>query len=316
MKKHVGNERLMLKACHLYYDEDLRQEDIARRLGISRPTVSRLLKDAKTLGVVKIQIISPFVNDYSDLEKRLEDQFKLKYVVVVDDKDDNLQQNAEVAKGAAAYLAQHLRDNDIVGLSMGTTLQAIPQNLEGTKAKNLTFVPLIGGIGRVEIEIHPNRIVTETAEACGGKYILLHAPALLSNPATLESLKEEAAIKSILSLIERVNVAVVGIGRPLHGSSTMNSTGYFSTSDFEEMKQGHAVGDICMQVFDEQGNGEPFSANKRVLGISLNQLRNIENVVAVAGGQHKVESIRAAIKGQYVNILVTNHSNAIALLES
>lgn len=313
MKKLIGNEQLMLKACHLYYDYDLRQEDIAERLGLSRPTVSRLLKEAKAAGIVKIKIVSPFLNDYYDLEKLLEDHYHLKYVVVVDDKDDMATQNQEIAKAAAAYLTHHIHDDDIVALSMGTTLREIAKYFEKPKAKNVTFVPMLGGIGKVEIEIHPNRIVTQTAEAFGGKYLLLHAPALISNPATLEIIRNEDSIRTALNYIDRANIAVVGIGNPLHEASSLMASGYYNNSDFEQFKKNKAVGDICMQIYNADGKTEPFDANNRVLGIKLEQMKKISNVIAVAGGSYKLESIRAGIKGGFFNILITNYSNAIGL---
>lgn len=314
MKKLVGNEQLMLKACHLYYDYDLRQEDIAERLGLSRPTVSRLLKEAKAIGIVKIKIESPFSNDYTNLEKRLEDKYQLEYVIIVDNKDDIESQNQEIAKAAADYLSLHIQDNDIVGLSMGKTIMEVAQFFDNPKARNVLFVPLLGGIGKVAIEIHPNRIVSQTAEAFGGKYLLLHAPALVSNAMTVEILKEEESIKTVLELVERVNVAVVGIGNPLHESSTLRLTGYYSDQDITQFQKNKAVGDTCMQVYDENGRTEPFDANRRVIGIKLDELKKIDKVIALAGGDYKVEAIKAGIKGKLFNILITNYSNALALL--
>lgn len=313
MIKHVGNERLMVKVCNLYYIEDLKQEEIAKKLGISRPTISRLLKDAKQAGIVRIEIVSPFENDYSELEKSLEMKYGLKNVIVVNDQPDDLSQKKELAKEAAFYLQRILKPKDVVGLSMGTTLREIPQYVTSRKDSKITFVPLLGGVGQANIEIHPNQIVMEIANAFGGQYMLLHAPAVVSDPGIIKTFSEELGIKRVMEMMEKVNVAVVGLGTPFDENSTMMATGYYNHKDVELMKKKKAVGDICMQSYNADGETNGFDSNKKVFGFPLEKLRNIETVVAVAGGLSKLEAIRGAIKGGYISVLITNYSNALEL---
>ena len=313
MIKHVGSERLMVKVCNLYYIEDLKQEEIAKKLGISRPTISRLLKDAKQAGIVRIQVVSPFTNDYSDLEKSLEMKYGLKNVIIADDQDDDANQKKELAMEAALYLQRLLKPRDIVGLSMGTTLREIPQFVSGRKEAKITFVPLLGGVGQANMDIHPNQIVIDLAKAFGGQYMLLHAPAVVSDPGIIKTFSEELGIKSVLELMRKANVAVVGLGTPFDPNSTLMATGYYDSKDVELMKKKAAAGDICMQSYNADGESKDFDSNKKVFGFPLENLRNIETVVAVAGGHSKLEAIRGAIKGGYINVLITNHSNGLEL---
>jgi len=313
MIKHVGNERLMVKVCNLYYIEDLKQEEIAKKLGISRPTISRLLKDAKQAGIVRIEIVSPFENDYSELEKSIEMKYGLKNVIVANDQADDLSQKKELAKEAALYLQRILKPKDVVGLSMGTTLREIPQYVTGRKDSKITFVPLLGGVGQANIEIHPNQIVMEIANAFGGQYMLLHAPAVVSDPNIIKTFSQELGIKRVMEMMEKVNVAVVGLGTPFDENSTMMATGYYDHEDIELMKQKKAVGDICMQSYNAEGESKEFDSNKKVFGFPIEKLRNIETVVAVAGGLSKLEAIKGAIRGGYINVLITNYSNALEL---
>ncbi|MEL7568918.1 MAG: sugar-binding domain-containing protein, partial [Bacillota bacterium] len=265
MIKHVGNEKLMVKVCNLYYIDDMKQEEIAKKLGISRPTISRLLKDAKEAGIVKIQIISPFANDYIDLEKSLEKKYGLKNVIIANDQADDGSQKKELAQEAALYLERILKPKDIVGLTMGTTLREIPQFVSSRKESKITFVPLLGGVGQANIEIHPNQIVMETANAFGGSYMLLHAPAVVSNPEIINTFKEELGIKSVMEMMKKVNVAVVGLGTPLDQNSTALATGYYDKKDIELMKKRKAVGDICMQAYNADGESKDFDdSNKKV----------------------------------------------------
>jgi len=313
MIKHVGNERLMVKVCNLYYIEDLKQEEIAKKLGISRPTISRLLKDAKQAGIVRIEIVSPFENDYSELEKSIEMKYGLKNVIVANDQADDLSQKKELAKEAALYLQRILKPKDVVGLSMGTTLREIPQYVTGRKDSKITFVPLLGGVGQANIEIHPNQIVMEIANAFGGQYMLLHAPAVVSDPNIIKTFSQELGIKRVMEMMEKVNVAVVGLGTPFDENSTMMATGYYDHEDIELMKQKKAVGDICMQSYNAEGESKEFDSNKKVFGFPIEKLRNIETVVAVAGGLSEREASKGAIMGGYINVLITNYSNALEL---
>lgn len=313
MIKHVGSERLMVKVCNLYYIEDLKQEEIAKKLGISRPTISRLLRDAKKAGIVRIQVVSPFANDYSDLEKSLEVKYGLKNVIIANDQEDDANQKKELAMEAALYLQRLLKPKDIVGLTMGTTLREIPQFLNSRKESKITFVPLLGGVGQANIDIHPNQIVMEIANAFGGKYMLLHAPAVVSDPGIIKTFSEELGIKSVLELMGKVNVAVVGLGTPFDQNSTLMATGYYDNKDVELMKKKKAVGDICMQSYNADGESKDFDSNKKVFGFPLENLKSIETVIAVAGGRSKLEAIRGAIRGGYINVLITNHSNGLEL---
>lgn len=313
MIKHVGNEKLMVKVCNLYYIDDLKQEEIAKKLGISRPTISRLLKDAKEAGIVKIQIVSPFTNDYSDLEKSLEMKYGLKNVIIANDQTDDTSQKQELAQETALYLERILKPKDVVGLSMGTTLREIPQFVTSRKESKITFVPLLGGVGQANIEIHPNQIVMDIANAFGGNYMLLHAPAVVSDPNLIKAFKEELGIKSVMEMMRKVNVAVVGLGTPFDQNSTMIATGYYEKKDIDLMKKRKAVGDICMQSYNANGDAKEFDSNQKVIGYPLENLKKIETVVGVAGDNSKLEAIKGAIKGKYINVLITNYSNGLEL---
>jgi len=216
-------------------------------------------------------------------------------------------------KEAAPYLQRLRKPNDVVGLSMGTTLSEIPQYVNGRKDSKVTFVPLLGGVGQANIEIHPNQIVMEIANAFGGEYMLLHAPAVVSVPGIIKTFSEELGIKSVMELMGKVNVAVVGLGTTFDQNSTMMAKGYYDHKDVELMKKKKAVGDICMQSYNEDGETKEFDSNKKVFGFPLENLRNIETVVAVAGGLSKLEAIRGAIRGGYISVLITNYSNGMEL---
>ncbi|MHB1393586.1 MAG: sugar-binding transcriptional regulator [Clostridia bacterium] len=316
MKKLMDDMRLIVKCCILYYEENLNQEEIAQELGLSRPTVSRMLKEARELGVVEVKINSPINSNYHSIERQLEKLLGLKEVIIVDDKKDPDSQKVELGYAAAQYLERVLKEKDIVGVSMGTTLKEVARFVKNNRMKNTTFLPVIGGVGQIGIDIHANQIAMDLARAFGGNFKLLHAPAVISDIDIKENFKTEKGIKQILDIIDRVTIALVGIGVPTEKTSTMMATGYFNEADMETLRKRKAVGDICLQFFDINGDTSQFEFNKKVFGIELSQLKKIDKVVGIAGNVEKADAIIGAIRGKYIKVLVTNQQTSEAILNS
>ncbi len=311
MRKIIDDKRLLIKCSVMYYMQYKTQNEISNILGISRPTVSRLLKEAKDKGIVKIQI-QDFKENYNHFE-RLEDEIERKYglleVIIVNDENDENTLKQELGKATARYLERILKNKDIVGVSMGTTLKEIYKFVSSESKVDATFIPLIGGVGQIGIELHANQIVMDLSRAFKGKFKLLHAPAVISDINIKENFEKEKSLKEVINYIYKANVAIVGIGAPTE-TSTLMATGYFDAAYMKNIKKLKAVGDICLQFFDIDGNYEKFPDNKKVFGIELQKLKNIDRVIGVAGGNEKAESIIGAIKGKYINVLITNYSCA------
>ncbi|PKM48165.1 MAG: transcriptional regulator, partial [Firmicutes bacterium HGW-Firmicutes-6] len=266
MKKVVDDERLMVKICEMYYNQDINQKLIAKELGLSRPTVSRILQNARERGIVKIIIDPIFGNNYVDLEKKLESRYGLKEVFIVDMKQDNRDQKDELAKATANYLERLIKDDTIIGVSMGSSIGQIYRFVSKGTSKRVTFIPLIGGIGHLGMELHSNTIVEALAKAFGGVSYLLHAPARVTGVKIKEELMKEPDIRRIIKMGDGLDVAVVGIGVPNRGSAIM-ATGYYDEKDMEIMRQKNVVGDVCMQFFDINGSTEAFEADNCVIGV-------------------------------------------------
>ncbi|MBC3901087.1 winged helix-turn-helix transcriptional regulator [Acetobacterium malicum] len=314
MKKVVDDERLMVKICEMYYNQDISQKLIATELGLSRPTVSRILQNARERGIVKIIIDPIFGNNYVDLEKKLENRYGLKEVFIVDMKQDNRDQKDELAKATANYLERLIKDDTIIGVSMGSSIGQIYRFVSKGTSKRVTFIPLIGGIGHLGMELHSNTIVEALAKSFGGVSYLLHAPARVSGVKIKEELMKEPDIRRIIKMGDGLDVAVVGIGVPNRGSAIM-ATGYYDEKDMEIMRQKNVVGDVCMQFFDINGSTEAFEADNCVIGVDIKKLRRIPHSIGVASGPEKAQAIQGAIKGGFINVLVTDVECGKRLLE-
>lgn len=314
MKKIYDDQRMMLKVCDLYYNSNLTQQQISEKFGISRPTISRIIDKAKQNGIVKIEIINPFSNEYNKIEKTIEEVFGLKEVVIVDDYDDIKLQNAELGKVAASFLERVLDDKDIVGVSMGNTLKAVCNAVIGEKkASDLTFIPMLGGMGQVKPDIHCNQLVIDLARKFKGKYYLMHAPAYITDENLRNILKEEVHIKEVFQLMDKMTVALIAIGSPTK-NSTMVKTEYYTDKQIEDMYQRDVVGDVCLQMFKEDGCCD-YKYNQNIFGMNIEKLKNIKKSIAVSAGKERVNAIYGAINAKFLNILITNYSTAKALLD-
>lgn len=315
MKKFVGEANLMIKCCKLYYEENLTQNEIATILGVSRPTISRLLDEGRKSGVVKIEIVNPIENNYGILERNIEKKYSLREVIIVDDDKDDDAQKKNLAKACAEYLKRIVKMDDNIGVSMGTTIKNIGKYIEPNSKLNLTLIPLIGGVGQTQIEIHPNHVVMDLARAFRGDFKLLHAPAVVSNGEIRNTFLKEESLENILEMGKKVDIAIVGIGSPITDKSTMMSSGYFDVDDLKVFKKQGAAGDICLQFYDINGQSDEFEFNNRVIGVELDNIKKIPTVIGVAGGEEKIEAIVGALNGKFINVLVTNYSNAKAIYD-
>ncbi len=305
---------LMAKAADLYYVRGLTQQRIALRLGVSRPTVSRLLDRARVLGIVRIELAAP-EDGHQELERGLEDVFALREAVVVTGRSESpVATRHLLGEAAAAYLTRTLKGRERIGISWGTTLAAVIGALRPRRLRT-TVVPLVGGIGRVASEIHANDLARRLAAVHAGEVHLLHAPAIVARPAVRDALLSDPHIAGVLAQARDVQLALVGIGA-LVPSSTLVQSRYFSVEELGALKRRGAVGDICTRSFTHDGEPVDPSLDARILAIDLQDIRRIPTVIAVAGGLEKADAIVGALRGRLVDVLVTDHLAARAILRA
>lgn len=314
MRKKEVKLRQMVDICEQYYLRGRNQQEIAEDLGLSRPSVSRLLHQARMDGIVTITVHDPFSNEqhYAD---QLEKRFHLHKAVVVSAPESDLSGFTTAQAEATAYLLdRELRDGDILGVMGGITLNKISSQIAEISRSKITVVPLIGGWGPASAMWQANLNVRNFGERWNCQYSQLNAPAIVSSPAAKAVLMEEPEIQSILSLAAKSSVALVGIGNVSENSSIFDS-GLLSSSDISRLQELDVVASLCNFFLDRDGNSVDIIDTARVIGIEMGQLRRVPRVIAVASGTHKAEAIAAALKGHWVDSLVTGPETAQMLLE-
>lgn len=309
----MDDQGLMVRVAELYYLRDLTQQEIANRLGCSRPTVSRLLRRSRVTGLVRIDVISPD-GPSIQLARELERAFHLREALVVPTSGESaIATQQAIARAAAGYLERLLKGGERIGISWGTTLAAVVDQVNRRRLDTMV-VPLVGGLGQVTPDIHANELARRLAVAYDGRVQLLHAPAVVANQSVRDALLSDRRIRKVLDLARTVEVALVGIGA-LVRSSTLIQSGYFTANDLAMLRRRGAVGDICTRAFTAEGAPADRRLETRIIAVDLASLRRVPVVIGVAGGGEKAAAILGAMRGGLVKVLVTDEAAARTILD-
>jgi DNA-binding transcriptional regulator LsrR (DeoR family) len=301
----------------MYYEWNVKQAAIARQLGLSQPTVSRLLQQAKDQGIIRISVNVP-QGIYTDLEEELVRRYRLRDAIVVDCGDESDERFIERQIGAAAayYLESALRPNEVVGISSwSATLLALVDAMHPAPRKgDVRVVQILGGVGSPSAEAHAGRLTSRLADLLGGMAVFLPAPGIVGSAAAREAITADHFVRDAIALFEQVTTALVGIGA-LEPSKLLSDSGNrFSMEELEELRAQGAVGDVLLRFFDAHGTPVDTPLNQRVISMRLDQLRQVDRSIGVAGGERKYRAILGAIRGGWVNVLVTDHLTARRLI--
>ena len=305
---------LLTKVSTLYYIGQQTQQQIADRMRLSRPRVSRLLAEAQERGIVQITIAPP-TGLYTDLESRIEAEFELEEALVVDfdGRQSEEMLRRQIGAAAAEYLMRTLQPGDAVGLAWGTTLEAMVQSMPRRPTENVRVIQTLGGIGPPDHEAYAASLARRLAALLGAASVLLPAPAIVANTAVRDALRADPHVQAALHQLDALDLIFVGIGS-LASNAVLTDGQSLPAGSYDELQRAGAIGDIALRFFDASGRFVRTSLDDRILGITADQLRRHGRVVAVAGGKTKVQAIRAALKARAVNVLITDQTTARALV--
>ena len=311
-----SSEELLLRAAWFYYKDELTQDEVAKRLAVSRASVGRLLDRARRVGLVSIQLNTDYLNAF-ELSAELRRVFHLTEALVVPDHDrepgDHHALNARVGLGGAQFLNTHLRPGGTLGVGWGETVSRVIAATNFGTVGPVHLVTLTGGV-----DGYLQTILSSKGDAADGEQVttaaVIPAPIHASSPALARALRDEPMIQQVLKHACEVEQAVVGVGTPT-ADATISQMGYLTDDDLRLLAQHDVVGDILGQFFDANGVVADIPLHDRRIGVELADLKNIPKVIGVAGGVHKAEAILGALRGGFLDVLVTNEIAAKRLLE-
>jgi DNA-binding transcriptional regulator LsrR (DeoR family) len=314
----IPSERLALlfKVAHMYHVEGLRQPDIATRLHVTQSKVSRLLKEAVHLGVVRTVVVTP-PGVYAELEHALRERYGLRDAVVASiQSDDETSVLSAIGAAGAAYVESTLLPGDRIGISSRSlSLLALVEAMAPVPSRAAeVVVQILGAIGNPAVQVQATRLTDRLAELTGAVPLYLVAPGVVASLEVRDGLLTDPYIAEAVAAWQELTTVLVGIGSMSTSPLRTSSGPAFPQVELDTLAAGGAVGDICLNFFDRDGAPVHTDLHDRVLGISAQTLRRVPRRIGVAGGPLKADAIRGAVSGGWIDVLVTDQHTARRLL--
>lgn len=301
-----AEQERLYRVAQLYYEQGATQAEIAEQLRVSRPSISRMLSDARAQGIVEIRVHRPSASDSGRLRESLEQALGLDAVYLVPG-DQSRRMGPGLAPATRQALATTgLRAGDVLLVASGETTYALAQHALGDFS-GVVVAPTVGGQAEPDPWHQTNEVVRAFTATSGGYPHYLFAPSMPS-AALLEALQDDPGYRQIVDDWNSAKVALVGVGAaPRTRKSIARSV---PRHDAQVVK---AVGDVCLAFFDAKGDEVSFPGNERMVRIPGEALRAVPHRIAVAVGTHKATSIVTAARAGWFNSLVTDEETARAV---
>jgi DNA-binding transcriptional regulator LsrR (DeoR family) len=298
---------LLVAAAVMYYEQNRSQQAIARRLGVSRSTVSRFLGRAKELGVVRIQVEPP--NQDPEIARQLADQLGLRAVHIAQGRAQDSEPGPILAEPLATALEEtRLSPGDVALASWGRAVASAIRHLRSSDTGAIV-APATGGYASDELWLQPNEIVRLLALALNGHPRFLNAPAVVS-PGLAQALQVDAHTRSVVALWDRAKVALVAVGAWPKPDPGYTAAGF----PVDDPALNDAVGDIAGIPFTAEGDLVAWPPHRQLLGVTAEQLRRIPYVIGLAGGVPAARAAVGAARAGLITVLVTDAPTARAIV--
>jgi deoxyribonucleoside regulator len=314
----VADTRLMLRAAQLYYHGDLTQDEVGKRLGVSRFKVGRLLGRALAEQAVRIEIVHPAARLVS-LEDRLVARFGLQDAVVMDapttgsPEDDDRRSRERVGSAAAEHLAM-LRPGGAIGVSWGKTMLELAAQLQPGWTVATEIVQLNGAMSRSAQPTRYQEVVERFSTTTGAGMRLMAAPAIVGSAELRHALEADPSVGETLKVAREAPSAVFGMG--LMGSESIHvASGYLDRLELERLEQAGAVGDVLGRFLTLDGEIALPSLDGRTVGLPLDDLRGKRLTVGLAAGHQRGPIALAALRAGLIKVLVADEPTAKWVLE-
>jgi DNA-binding transcriptional regulator LsrR (DeoR family) len=300
---------ILYKIASLYYESGNTQDEIANKVAMSRPMISRALEKARKLGIVTIVVQPP--RSFKDLSQTISEKLGIREVVIAPsasttgiDKRDRLN---DVTESASRYLEREIKAGMSVGLGWGSTVYETVLRIRQFPEHNRftpRIVPLMGSIGSTLAEYQESVIVNHAATRLGSRAYYYNVPMLtIRSEDELEQIRR--AYSEIHNIWKNLDMAVFGLGAFTNiRNYPLNS---FNEDEMAYLRRNHVIGDILARFFNEKGYIEPYGARFRYAGISQAALQHASNKVCIAVGAEKVPSIIAASRNGLLDTLITDY---------
>lgn len=301
----------------MYYDEGQTMDAIASTFGISRSTVSRLLRDAREQGIVRITLRPPGVRRLADLRSAIAQRYGVRTHVVPTRPDSSERERLRaVATDAAGVVEDLLQPDQVVGIAWGTTVTAVVEQLTPRPVLGAQIVQLNGAVNTEGSGLaNVSTVLDRAASRWAATVHPFPVPAFFDYPSTREAMWRERSVRRVLEMQHRCRLAVFGVGAfDSEVPSQVHAAGYLTDGDLAQLRSDGAVGDVCTVFLRADGTWRDVRMNTRSSGPSPAALASIPRRVLVASGARKAVPLRAALRADCATDLVLDEATAARLL--
>jgi dihydroxyacetone kinase-like protein len=300
-------------ACWLYYEDGMTQGEIAEAMGVSRATVNSYLAEAREKGIVNISI-EPARLASLTIAQELKRHFGLADCLVVPNDDDTRPLIGRLGAAGAQALSKMIKSGDTLAVAWGRTILSVGEHLQTGPLQDVTVVQATGGT-TASFAYTPELTAAAVARAISARCVNITAPAVVGSAQMHDMLLAEPLIREQFETLARANRVIFGIAS-LRPNSTIHTSGFFETVPLQHYLAKGAAGVLAGRFIDERGRPVAGPLDDRTIGISLDMLRDIPTRIAIAGGFDKVPALLAALRGGYVNVLVTDAATGAGILRA
>jgi deoxyribonucleoside regulator len=312
----VNDDYLVTKVACMYYEEEMTQQEIADIIGVSRIQIVRMLQRARDKGIVRITIDSKF-RENVDLGLRLQKVLNLKEAFVVSAPVRSEHLFDSIGRGASDFLVARLRPNMILGVSAGRTLRAMVNSLPRCETEGLRVCNIVGGISSLGDQ-SAQELAYQLCERLGGSHMMLNVPFHVSTKHIKETLLEDERVAATIEAARCADLILISVGdlkNPMLRKVYRREEVY-PRDVYERLLDQNVVGEMIGCFYDIRGEQVLSELSDHILGLNIQDLKSMSSVIAVAGGSEKVLPIIGAVRGGYIDGLITDDATAEQLLDT
>lgn len=298
----------------MHYVEGLSQAEIAKRTGLSHPTVNRLVKEGHDRGYVQITVSSP-LQPLFEIEQQLTAMSGLGEAIVTSSASDQEEVNlANAGKAAADFLLSKLKDGDTICVSGGQGVGAVVAALTPTRAYDVSVVPATGGVqGKHFTDV--NHLAAQLARKLQGRAFQIHAPVFAASRDERDVLLAVHSVREVLARARDAAVALVGIGSVLAEESTYLSLRPSAPKSKEDLKRVGAAGELIAHLIDGKGELCDYELNDRVIGLTLDEFKAVPLTLGISAGTRKAAPIASVLRGGFLDVLATDEATGSRIIK-
>jgi len=309
----LDKEMLLADICEMYYLQGKNQAEIGKIIDLTPSMVSRLLTEARQRNMLEIRIRRPIQSDFQ-LENALKERFNLQAATVVTIRGFEFSWLKYLGAAGANVMKQYLKPDMVIGIAWGNTLRELVEAFDTQLSMPSKLVELTGALGSRVSEYEGHGITSNLARKLGAEHYFLNAPFLCGSAETASALLKDKVISQPLELAEKADIALMGVGSLDRELATVLRYGYLSMELIQTLRNNGAVGNVCGLYFDIYGNSACAEFCKRIITISREDLFKIPVRIGISGGPDKAIPILGALRGGFINVLVTDNLTARAIL--